>query len=251
MTMHYDPLPDAAATNVEAVYISTKPYTRSAGVHSVGARSAGRDVEFIASAGAYRAVFKRVLDITLVIIAAPVVLLVVGLLAVGIAFDGANPFYSQSRVGRGGRLYKMWKLRSMVVNADAELETYLATDPAARAEWDSTQKLKIDPRITRFGRILRKSSLDELPQLWNVLIGNMSLVGPRPMMPCQQDIYPGSAYYRLRPGITGPWQVSRRNESTFADRARFDTDYDRSLSLAGDIGLLIGTVRVVVRATGY
>lgn len=139
----------------------------------------------------------------------------------------------------------------MIVNADAQLETYLASDPTARAEWDSTQKLKVDPRITRFGRILRKSSLDELPQLWNVLKGDMSLVGPRPMMPCQRDLYPGSAYYRLRPGITGPWQVSRRNESTFADRARFDTDYDRTLSLGTDIGLLISTVRVVVRATGY
>ena len=105
--------------------------------------------------------------------------------------------------------------------------------------------------ITRFGRVLRKSSLDELPQLWNVLLGDMSLVGPRPMMPCQRDLYPGSAYYRLRPGITGPWQVSRRNESTFADRARFDTDYDQTLSLGTDLGLLISTVRVVVRATGY
>ena len=241
MTLHFDPLPDAAVTTVEAVHISATPYVRLA----------GRDVEFTASPGPYRRAFKRVLDVSLVLIAAPIVLLVVGLLAIGIAFDGANPFYSQSRVGRGGCIYKMWKLRSMVVNADQQLEIYLASAPAARAEWDSMQKLKVDPRITRFGRILRKSSLDELPQLWNVLIGDMSLVGPRPMMPCQRKIYPGSAYYRLRPGITGPWQVSRRNESTFADRARFDTDYDRGLSLTGDIGLLISTVRVVMRATGY
>lgn len=241
MTLHYDPLPDTAATQVEAVYIAAKPY----------ARIAGRDGASVAKPGMYRGIFKRLMDITLVIIAAPIVALVVGLLAVCIAFDGANPFYSQSRVGYSGRIYKMWKLRSMVVDADEQLETYLASDSAARSEWDSTQKLKVDPRITRFGRILRKSSLDELPQLWNVLKGDMSLVGPRPMMPCQRAIYPGSAYYRLRPGITGPWQVSRRNESTFADRARFDTDYDRNLSLSGDIGLLVGTVRVVVRGTGY
>jgi lipopolysaccharide/colanic/teichoic acid biosynthesis glycosyltransferase len=145
----------------------------------------------------------------------------------------------------------MWKLRSMVAGADAALESYLASDPVARAEWDSTQKLKSDPRITRFGRVLRKSSLDELPQLWNVLLGDMSLVGPRPMMPSQQEIYPGQAYYRLRPGITGPWQVSRRNESTFADRARFDEHYEETLSFKTDVGLLIGTVRVVMRATGY
>ncbi len=199
----------------------------------------------------YRFGVKRVLDVALVVIAAPVVVLAVAGLALGIALDGGNPFYSQPRVGRGGRIYRMWKLRSMVAGADAALESYLASDPVARAEWDSTQKLKSDPRITRFGRILRKSSLDELPQLWNVLLGDMSLVGPRPMMPSQQDIYPGEAYYRLRPGITGPWQVSRRNESTFADRARFDEHYDETLSFKTDVGLLIGTVRVVMRATGY
>ena len=230
MTIYYDPMNDTTATPIEAVY---------------GPASAAR------TSGLYRSAFKRMFDTALVIIAAPIVLLVVGVLAVCIAFDGANPFYSQQRVGRGGRLYKMWKLRSMVVNADAQLETYLASAPSARAEWDSTQKLKVDPRITRFGRILRKSSLDELPQLWNVLTGDMALVGPRPMMPCQRDLYPGSAYYRLRPGITGPWQVSRRNESTFADRARFDTDYDRTLSFGTDINLLAATVNVVLRATGY
>lgn len=249
MTMHYDPLPNAAATTVEAVYIPVPSYVRSDTRSDT--RSAGREAGFTGNPGLYRGIFKRALDIAVVIIAAPIVLVVVGLLAIGIAFDGANPFYSQSRVGLGGRIYKMWKLRSMVVDADAQLETYLASDVAARAEWDSTQKLKVDPRITRFGRILRKSSLDELPQLWNVLKGDMSLVGPRPMMPCQREIYPGAAYYRLRPGITGPWQVSRRNESTFADRARFDTDYDRTLSLATDLGLLVATVRVVVHATGY
>ena len=233
MTIYYDPMNDTTATPIEAVY------------GPASAATAAR------TSGLYRGAFKRMFDTALVIIAAPIVVLVVGVLAVCIAFDGANPFYSQQRVGRGGRLYKMWKLRSMVVNADAQLETYLASAPSARAEWDSTQKLKVDPRITRFGRILRKSSLDELPQLWNVLTGDMALVGPRPMMPCQRDLYPGSAYYRLRPGITGPWQVSRRNESTFADRARFDTDYDRTLSFGTDINLLAATVNVVLRATGY
>jgi lipopolysaccharide/colanic/teichoic acid biosynthesis glycosyltransferase len=101
------------------------------------------------------------------------------------------------------------------------------------------------------GRLLRKSSLDELPQLWNVLVGDMSLVGPRPMMPAQQVLYPGRAYFRLRPGITGPWQVSHRNETTFAARAGFDAEYERDLSFVTDTRLLFATVRVVLRATGY
>jgi exopolysaccharide production protein ExoY len=201
--------------------------------------------------GLYRSALKRGFDICLVLMAAPIVLVVVGLLAILVAFDGGRPFYSQDRVGRSGRVYTMWKLRSMVADADAKLEAHLAHDPAARVEWDATQKLKFDPRTTRFGRLIRKCSMDELPQLWNVLMGDMSLVGPRPMMPNQQDLYPGRAYYRLRPGITGPWQVSARNDSTFADRARFDTDYDRTMSLRNDLGLLLATVRVVLHGTGH
>ena len=194
---------------------------------------------------------KRVLDVTLVLIAAPVVFVVVAVLALFVACDGGKPFYFQERVGRNGRIYMMWKLRSMVKGADERLEAHLAQNPAARLEWDSTQKLKSDPRITGFGRFLRKSSLDELPQLWNVLKGEMSIVGPRPMMVCQQAIYPGTDYYALRPGITGPWQVSSRNLSTFADRARFDASYRRNVSLQTDVGLILATVRVVLRATGH
>ncbi len=194
---------------------------------------------------------KRGLDLLLVLLTLPIILPLVLCLSLLVSLDGSMPFYSQKRVGRGGRIYTMWKLRSMVPDADAKLEACLAQDPIARAEWDSTQKLKCDPRITRFGRVLRKSSLDELPQLWNVLKGDMSLVGPRPMMPDQQDLYPGSAYREMRPGITGLWQVSERNQSTFADRARYDAVYYRELSLATDLKLLLATVRVVVRATGY
>ena len=205
----------------------------------------------LAEIKAYRHGFKRLLDVVLVCLTAPLIIVTVGILALIVGRDGANPFYFQDRVGRGGRVFRMWKLRSMVPDAHEKLDAYLATDPAARAEWDSTQKLKSDPRITRFGLILRKSSLDELPQLYNVLRGDMSLVGPRPMMTNQRGLYPGTAYYRLRPGITGPWQVSQRNETSFADRAYFDHDYDRNLSLMTDLRLLISTVRVVLRATGY
>lgn len=199
----------------------------------------------------YRGGLKRGLDITLVVLGAPFVLPLVLILALLIRRDGAPALYRQKRVGRGGRLYTIWKLRSMVADADARLAAYLAADPAARAEWARTQKLRNDPRITRIGRLLRKCSLDELPQLWNVLTGDMSLVGPRPMMPCQKHLYPGTAYYRLRPGITGPWQVSDRNDCSFAARADFDEAYAREMSLPGDLRLLMATVGVVICATGH
>lgn len=194
--------------------------------------------------------FKRVLDIVLVVMAAPAVLLVVAICAVMVARDGGSPFYHQTRVGRFGKTFKMWKLRSMVANADAALEEYLRTNPAARFEWNRNQKLRNDPRITKFGRILRKSSLDELPQLWNVLKGDMSLVGPRPMMVDQQSLYPGSAYYALRPGITGFWQVSVRNESSFAERASYDAEYLRKVTLLQDLSVMLKTVKVVTKCTG-
>lgn len=199
----------------------------------------------------YSRLFKRVLDISVVLLAAPIVLPVILVLAALVARDGGSPFFGQRRIGRDGREFTMWKLRTMVANADDLLEDYLSRNTLARLEWDATQKLKNDPRITSFGRILRKTSLDELPQLWNVLIGEMSLVGPRPMMPEQRKLYPGEAYYQLRPGLTGSWQVSERNSSTFASRADFDTSYAEDLTLKTDLGILYATVGVVVRATGY
>nr|WP_275041372.1 sugar transferase [Ruegeria sp. ANG-S4] len=191
------------------------------------------------------------MDIAMVLVTSPIVLPLIALLAVMVALDGANPFYCQRRVGRNGRIFTMWKLRTMVPNAKALLDEYLAQNILARLEWEQTQKLKDDPRITPFGQILRKTSLDELPQLWNVLMGEMSLVGPRPMMPEQQNLYPGKAYFSLRPGLTGLWQVSERNASTFASRADFDTSYAEDLTFKTDVSILYATVGVVVRATGY
>ncbi|TGD61782.1 sugar transferase [Tabrizicola sp. WMC-M-20] len=200
----------------------------------------------------YRRLGKRIFDIVAVLLGAPIVIPILAILALIVyCHDRCNPFYSQIRVGKGGCLYRIWKLRTMVVDAESTLGAHLAADPSACQEWETTQKLKDDPRVTRFGRVLRKSSLDELPQLWNVFKGDMSLVGPRPIMPEQCAIYPGEAYYRLLPGITGPWQVSERNASTFAARADFDTDYESSLSLVADLNLLFATVRVVTRGTGY
>ena len=201
--------------------------------------------------GAYRNCIKRILDVLFVLLSVPVTLPLIGIIMLIAACEGVSPFYTQLRVGRGGRSFKLLKIRTMVLDADALLAAHLAENPEARAEWEQTQKLKNDPRITRIGKFLRKSSLDELPQFWNVLRGEMSLIGPRPMMLEQKPLYPGVAYYRLRPGITGSWQVSDRNESSFAARAKFDTDYDSTLSFMTDLDIFVRTLGVVLRCTGY
>ncbi|MCQ0090471.1 sugar transferase [Roseovarius sp. M141] len=194
---------------------------------------------------------KRALDVLLILFALPFlipILLVVGLL---VARDGAGAFYCQDRVGRGGRSFRIWKFRTMVPDAKQKLAELIASDADIAEEWHTTQKLKNDPRIIPLGHLLRKTSIDELPQLWNVLKGDMSLVGPRPMMPDQKDIYPGKAYFEMRPGLTGLWQISDRNKSTFAARATFDTEYSRKISLATDVKILWATVSVVIGGTGY
>lgn len=201
--------------------------------------------------GLYRTILKRAFDVFAVLISGFVALPLIFVLSVLVALDGSSPFYWNDRVGRGGRTFRMLKLRTMVPNADQMLEAFLSKNAEARLEWNANQKLKSDPRITRIGKLLRKTSLDELPQLWNVLIGDMSLVGPRPMMPSQRSLYSGKAYYALRPGITGPWQVSIRNESEFSQRVEFDTVYCKELSFLTDLKLLLETVRVVFRGTGY
>ena len=201
--------------------------------------------------GPYQLFLKRTLDLVVVLLAAPFVLPVLFGLGLLIRRDGGSMFYCQQRIGRGGKVFRLWKLRSMVVDADRKLEAYLHLNPAARAEWDEHQKLKHDPRVTAAGRLIRKASLDELPQLWNVLVGDMSLVGPRPMMPQQAELYPGRDYYRLRPGLTGLWQISDRTETSFAARAAYDTQYCRRLSLLTDLLVLLATVWVVIRGTGY
>ncbi len=204
-----------------------------------------------ATGGLYQRIVKRWFDMALVLLAAPIVLPVVLLMALLVRRDGAPAFYVQERIGLDGRAFRLWKLRTMVTDADALLAACLAADPELRAEWDETQKLKTDPRITAVGRLLRKTSLDELPQLWNVLKGDMSLVGPRPMLPEQRALYPGRAYYRMRPGLTGLWQVSDRNETSFASRAKFDSDYAGRMSLPTDLLIMVLTVWVVLRGTGY
>ncbi|MFN0114853.1 MAG: sugar transferase [Paracoccaceae bacterium] len=193
-------------------------------------------------------------DLLAVLLMAPVVLAVVGIAAAAVAASGGRPIYWQLRVGRRGEVFRCWKLRTMVRGAEVRLAALLAADEALAAEWRVNQKLAKDPRITRIGRFLRRTSLDELPQLWNVAMGQMSLIGPRPFTPEQAMTYEAgagsSAYYRLRPGVTGLWQVSRRNAGTFAERVQWDRAYAERLSFAGDLAILLRTVGVVLKATG-
>ena len=207
-------------------------------------------VRFVPSKSIYRSVFKRFIDTVITLLAAPFVLIIVLILAALIALDGHNPFYSQLRLGRNGRAFRMWKLRTMVWDADDRLEAYLASNPEARAEWISKQKLRSDPRITPIGRFLRKASLDELPQLLNVFFGHMALVGPRPIMVSQRKKYSGKSYYNLRPGITGLWQVSDRNDCEFSGRVYYDDLYDDAVSFSTDFNVLVRTLGVVFKGTG-
>ncbi|MCB1331108.1 MAG: sugar transferase, partial [Maritimibacter sp.] len=182
---------------------------------------------------------------------APFVLPVVLLTALALWIEGGNPFYQQDRMRADGSRYKILKLRTMVQNADKKLAALLESDPALKREWEETQKLKCDPRITTIGRVLRVTSLDELPQLWNVLTGDMSLIGPRPMLPDQVAIYKGPIYWGMQPGISGLWQVSERNDRNFDYRAEMDRIYRRQVTFREDLSILVRTVIVMARRTGY
>ncbi len=198
-------------------------------------------------------VMKRLSDIVFSILAILCLIPVFALLMIAVRLSGRGPiFYSQDRIGVDGNTFRIWKFRSMVHDADRVLKSYLAKDSSLRAEWQKTQKLVYDPRVTMIGRILRRSSLDELPQLWNVLNGSMSLVGPRPIVRTEIEKYGNviGLYYRTKPGITGLWQVSGRNLTTYEERLTFDSFYVRNWSIWLDWSILLKTVRVVVLCEG-
>lgn len=207
-------------------------------------------VELTTSAPSYGSGTKRLFDLLFVLAVLPIVFPVILVVAFFVSLDGGNPFFVQQRVGRDGRIFPMIKLRSMVVDAEGKLLEYLASDSQAKQEWEEKQKLTNDPRITLVGRIIRKTSIDELPQFLNVLSGDMSVVGPRPMMPSQREMYPGRAYYALKPGVTGFWQIGDRHATSFADRARFDSDYYNEMSFRTDVSVVLKTIKVVLRGTG-
>lgn len=166
--------------------------------------------------------------------------------------DGGRAFYAHGRVGRHGKPFDCYKFRSMIANADKVLAKLLAEDPIARAEWERDFKLKNDPRITPVGAFLRKTSLDELPQLWNVFKGEMSLVGPRPIVTAELARYQDQVGYYLeaRPGMTGLWQISGRNDVDYSDRVNLDAWYVKNWSLWYDIVILLKTVKVVLGKSG-
>lgn len=196
---------------------------------------------------------KRVFDVVVIVLASPVVLPVMVVLGVLVKLSSRGPvFYGQVRTGKNGRTFRAWKFRSMVPDADHVLENCLAQDPAMRVQWDKDHKLKNDPRVTGVGRLMRKTSLDELPQLFNVLRGEMSLVGPRPIVDQEIGKYAQRyvCYQSVPPGITGLWQINGRNNTTYEERTAFDEVYACNWSVWFDLYILICTVKTVLRCEG-
>ena len=200
----------------------------------------------------YRVV-KRSIDILLVVLALPVLVPLFLSLAIAVRLSSEGPiFFSHRRIRKHGEFFSMWKFRTMSVNSAQVLEDYLRSHPEARAEWQQSHKLRRDPRVTRVGALLRRTSLDELPQLWNVLRGTMSLVGPRPIVAAEVEKYGPyfREYCKVKPGVTGLWQVSGRSEVTYDERVQLDCRYVREWSLSGDFRILLKTLTSVVNQDG-
>ncbi|MGY2046798.1 sugar transferase [Methylobacterium sp. JK268] len=212
---------------------------------------AGDLVRATAPAGAYRA--KRVLDVLAA--AAALVLLSVLMIMVALAIlalEGRPILIRHRRIGRHGVPFPCFKFRTMVVNADEVLARHLATHPEAMLEWQEARKLRDDPRVTPLGKVLRETSLDELPQLVNILRGEMSLVGPRPIVAEEIARY-GAAfadYKAVRPGLTGLWQCSGRNDVSYEHRVQLDRTYVRTASLGQDLQIVLRTIPAVIRSRG-
>lgn len=196
---------------------------------------------------------KRAFDLGATLVGGLLISPLLVLLFILIKLDSKGPvFYRQERLGKNGKHFRIWKFRSMVKDADAVLERHLAAHPELCEEWERAHKLKQDPRITRVGKMLRATSLDELPQLINVLRGEMSLVGPRPIVDAEIDKYAHEfdLYKMVRPGMTGYWQVSGRSDTSYDYRVSLDSFYTRNWSIWLDLSVLIATVRVVVKREG-
>jgi Undecaprenyl-phosphate galactose phosphotransferase WbaP len=196
---------------------------------------------------------KRAIDVLAVAFTLPAVVLTILVVGLLVRLESPGPiFYGHRRIGRDRSKFRIWKIRTMQVNADKLLQDALANDETLREEWLRERKLRCDPRVTRVGKFLRKTSLDELPQFWNVLRGEMSLVGPRPIVEEEIPAYGHdfSLYCRVTPGLTGLWQVSGRNEVSRRDRVRLDSYYVRNWSPWLDLNILARTARVVITGQG-
>lgn len=199
-------------------------------------------------------VLQRCMDLTLAILCLLVLWPVMLAAAIMVLLSGSGPvFYSQRRFGHDGEIFRCFKFRTMQPDADRLLRELLKSSPTIRAIWKRDRKLHDDPRITYFGRFLRRYSIDELPQLFNVVRGEMSIVGPRPLATDEAHFYADAftTYCSLKPGITGPWQVSGRNQISFEGRAQLDCEYARTKSLGQDVRIILRTIPVVLRGTGY
>jgi len=197
---------------------------------------------------------KRVFDLASVVVLTVLFGWLMLIIAVLVRMSGGKKvIYGHTRVGRDGKLFQCLKFRSMVLNSDEVLRNLLETDPDARAQWERDFKLKDDPRITRIGRFIRKTSLDELPQLWNVLKGEMSMVGPRPVVQAELEQYYGDAkphYLSVPPGLTGLWQVSGRNDLDYAQRVALDKSYVDNSNILYDFMIVMRTFKVMVGRNG-
>jgi Undecaprenyl-phosphate galactose phosphotransferase WbaP len=196
---------------------------------------------------------KRFIDVAATSTACLVLLPLFVVLCVASRLSSPGPiFFGHQRIGRNNSSFKAWKFRSMYQNGDEILKRRLAESPEAQREWEQTRKLKRDPRVTPVGRFIRKTSLDELPQLWNVLVGDMSLVGPRPIVTDEIRRYGADyqAYAAVRPGITGLWQISGRNNTSYEERVQFDEYYVRNWSVILDLYIILRTFKTVLASEG-
>lgn len=199
-------------------------------------------------------VLQRCMDLTLAILCLLVLWPVMLAAAIMVLLSSPGPvLYSQRRFGHHGKVFRCFKFRTMQTDADRLLRELLESSPAISTIWQRDRKLRDDPRITCFGHFLRRYSIDELPQLFNVVRGEMSIVGPRPLATDEAHFYADAfaTYCSLKPGITGPWQVSGRNQISFEGRAQLDCEYARTKSIGQDVWIILRTIPVVFRGTGY
>ena len=196
---------------------------------------------------------KRLIDLGLILISSPIVMPVVIIVSILVKCTSPGPvFYGHIRVGKDGKQLKCWKFRSMVIDADKQLEKILASDPVMRAEWEKDRKFTNDPRVTKLGKFLRKTSIDEIPQFWNIFVGEMSFVGPRPVTKPELEKYGDKADFILsvKPGLSGMWQISGRSDTVYEERITLDTYYIQNWSIWLDLWIIIRTVWVVFKGKG-
>lgn len=224
--------------------------------HSVNAVSDARALRDAASRDGkstlYRRFGKRLFDIVLVVLLAPILAPLIAALLIAVRRDGGPGLFGHMRIGQDGVMFRCWKIRTMVMDSEARLKQHLSENSEAAAEWARDHKLTDDPRITGLGRFLRKTSLDELPQVWNVFTGDMSLVGPRPIVLDEMAKYAPyqAAYLAMKPGVTGQWQVSGRNDVSYDERVQMDVGYFDQISFALDVSLIAKTGLAVLNRTG-